>query len=155
MSREEFEMIAEKYMDTIYRVAYSWLRNQYDANDVTQIVLLKLYKTTKLFESDDHIKNWLIKVTVNECKMIFRSPWNRTEDITDYAKTLDFEEGQYYDLFQAVMKLDRKYRVPLMLFYYDGYSTKEISSMIGISEKTVSTRLFRAKAKLKEYLKED
>lgn len=155
MSREEFEMIAEKYMDTIYRVAYSWMRNQYDANDVTQIVLLKLYKTTKLFESDDHIKNWLIKVTVNECKMIFRSPWNRTEDITDYAKTLDFEEGQYYDLFQAVMKLDRKYRVPLMLFYYDGYSTKEISSMIGISEKTVSTRLFRAKAKLKEYLKED
>ena len=155
MSREEFEMIAEKYMDTIYRVAYSWMRNQYDANDVTQIVLLKLYKTTKLFESDDHIKNWLIKVTVNECKMIFRSPWNRTEDITAYAKTLDFEEGQYYDLFQAVMKLDRKYRVPLMLFYYDGYSTKEISSMIGISEKTVSTRLFRAKAKLKEYLKED
>ena len=155
MSREEFEMIAEKYMDTIYRVAYSWMRNQYDANDVTQIVLLKLYKTTKSFESDDHIKNWLIKVTVNECKMIFRSPWNRTEDITDYAKTLDFEEGQYYDLFQAVMKLDRKYRVPLMLFYYDGYSTKEISSMIGISEKTVSTRLFRAKAKLKEYLKED
>ncbi len=155
MSREEFEMLAEKYMDTIYRVAYSWMRNQYDANDVTQIVLLKLYKTTKLFESDDHIKNWLIKVTVNECKMIFRSPWNRTEDITDYAKTLDFEEGQYYDLFQAVMKLDRKYRVPLMLFYYDGYSTKEISSMIGISEKTVSTRLFRAKAKLKEYLKED
>lgn len=155
MSREEFEMIAEKYMDTIYRVAYSWMRNQYDANDVTQIVLLKLYKTTKLFESDDHIKNWLIKVTVNECKMIFRSPRNRTEDITDYAKTLDFEEGQYYDLFQAVMKLDRKYRVPLMLFYYDGYSTKEISSMIGISEKTVSTRLFRAKAKLKEYLKED
>ena len=155
MSREEFEMIAEKYMDTIYRVAYSWMRNQYDANDVTQIVLLKLYKTTKLFESDDHIKNWLIKVTVNECKMIFRSPWNRTEDITDYAKTLDFEEGQSYDLFQAVMKLDRKYRVPLMLFYYDGYSTKEISSMIGISEKTVSTRLFRAKAKLKEYLKED
>ena len=155
MSREEFEMIAEKYMDTIYRVAYSWMRNQYDANDVTQIVLLKLYKTTKLFESDDHIKNWLIKVTVNECKMIFRSPWNRTEDITDYAKTLDFEEGQYYDLFQAVMKLDRKYRVPLMLFYYDGYSTKEISSIIGISEKTVSTRLFRAKAKLKEYLKED
>ena len=155
MSREKFEIIAEKYMDTIYRVAYSWLRNQYDANDVTQIVLLKLYKTTKSFESDDHIKNWLIKVTVNECKMIFRSPWNRTEDIKDYAKTLGFEEGQYYDLFQAVMKLDRKYRVPLMLFYYDGYSTKEISSMIGIPEKTVSTRLFRAKAKLKEYLKED
>ena len=155
MSREEFEKIAEKYMDTIYRVAYSWMKNQHDANDVTQIVLLKFYKTTKSFESDDHIKNWLIKVTVNECKMIFRSPWSKTEDITDYAQTLGFEEEQHYDLFQAVMKLDKKYSVPLMLFYYDGYSTKEISSMIGVPEKTVSTRLFRAKAKLKNYLKED
>ena len=109
MSREEFEKIAEKYMDTIYRVAYSWMKNQHDANDVTQIVLLKFYKTTKSFESDDHIKNWLIKVTVNECKMIFRSPWSKTEDITDYAKTLGFEEEQYYDLFQAVMKLDKKW----------------------------------------------
>ncbi|MBQ2287903.1 MAG: sigma-70 family RNA polymerase sigma factor [Lachnospiraceae bacterium] len=155
MSREEFEKIAEKYMDTIYRVAYSWMKNQHDANDVTQIVLLKFYKTTKSFESDDHIKNWLIKVTVNECKMIFRSPWSKTEDITDYAQTLGFEEEQHYDLFQAVMKLDKKYSVLLMLFYYDGYSTKEISAMIGVPEKTVSTRLFRAKAKLKNYLKED
>lgn len=155
MSREEFEKIAEKYMDTIYRVAYSWMKNQHDANDVTQIVLLKFYKTTKSFESDDYIKNWLIKVTVNECKMIFRSPWSKTEDITDYAQTLGFEEEQYYDLFQAVMKLDKKYSVLLMLFYYDGYSTKEISAMIGVPEKTVSTRLFRAKAKLKNYLKED
>ena len=155
MSREEFEKIAEKYMDTIYRVAYSWMKNQHDANDVTQIVLLKFYKTTKSFESDDHIKNWLIKVTVNECKMIFRSPWSKTEDITDYAQTSGFEEEQHYDLFQAVMKLDKKYSVLLMLFYYDGYSTKEISAMIGVPEKTVSTRLFRAKAKLKNYLKED
>ena len=155
MSREEFEIIAEKYMDTIYRVAYSWLKNQHDANDVTQIVLLKLYKTTKSFESDAHIKNWLIKVAVNECKMIFRSPWNKTEDITDYANSLGFEEKQHYELFQAVMKLDKKYSVPLMLFYYDGYSTKEIASMIGLTDKTVSTRLFRAKSKLKEYLKED
>ena len=155
MSREEFEKIAEKYMDTKYRGAYSWMKNQHDANDVTQIVLLKFYKTTKSFESDDHIKNWLINVTVNECKMIFRSPWSKTEDITDYAQTLGFEEEQHYDLFQAVMKLDKKYSVLLMLFYYDGYSTKEISSMIGVPEKTVSTRLFRAKAKLKNYLKED
>ena len=87
--------------------------------------------------------------------MIFRSPWSKTEDITDYAQTLGFEEEQHYDLFQAVMKLDKKYSVLLMLFYYDGYSTKEISAMIGVPEKTVSTRLFRAKAKLKNYLKED
>lgn len=155
MSKEEFAVFAEKYMDTIYRVAYSWTKNPDDANDVTQDVLIQLYKTTKEFESDSHLKNWLIRVTVNQCKMLFRSPWSKMEDINDYAETIGFEDESYLDLFQAVMKLDKKYRVPLMLFYYEGYSTAEISSILSIPEKTVSTRLYRAKAKLKDYLKEE
>lgn len=155
MSNEEFATFAEKYMDTIYRVAYSWTKNPDDANDVTQDVLIQLYKTTKEFESDSHMKNWLIKVTVNCCKMIFRSPWSKMEDIENYGETLGFEDESYLELFQAVMNLDKKYRVPLMLFYYEGYSTAEIASLLGIPEKTVSTRLFRAKGKLRNYLKEE
>lgn len=155
MSKEKFESLAGKYMDMIYRVAYSWTRNSDDANDVTQDVLIQLYKTNKEFESDSHIKNWLMKVTVNRCRMLFRSPWNKMEDLNDYAENIGFEDESYLDLFLAVMKLDKKYRVPLMLFYYEGYSTKEIASFLGIPEKTISTRLFRAKAKLKEYLKEE
>ena len=155
MSKEEFTAFAEKYMDTIYRVAYSWTKNSDDANDVTQDVLIQLYKTTKEFESDSHVKNWLIKVTVNQCKMLFRSPWRKMEDIGEYADTLGFEEKSHLDLFRAVMNLDKKYRVPILLFYYEGYSTAETASILGIPEKTVSTRLFRAKAKLKDYLKEE
>lgn len=155
MSKEKFINLAEKYMDMIYRVAYSWTKNSADANDVTQDVLIQLYKTNKEFESDSHIKNWLIKVTVNQCKMLFRSLWNKMEDISDYAETIGFEDESHMDLFLAVMKLDKKSRVPLLLFYYEGYSTKEISSFLGIPERTISTRLFRAKAKLREYLKEE
>ena len=155
MSKEEFTAFAEKYMDTIYRVAYSWTKNSDDANDVTQDVLIQLYKTTKEFESDSQLKNWLIKVTVNQCKMLFRSPWSKMEDIGEYADTLGFEEKSHLDLFRAVMNLDKKYRVPLLLFYYEGYSTAEIASILGIPEKTVSTRLFRAKARLKDDLKEE
>lgn len=155
MSKEEFTAFAEKYMDTIYRVAYSWTKNSDDANDVTQDVLIQLYKTTKEFTSDSHVKNWLIKVTVNQCKMLFRSPWSKMEDIGEYADTLGFEEKSHLDLFRAVMNLDKKYRVPLLLFYYEGYSTAEIASILGIPEKTVSTRLFRAKARLKDDLKEE
>ena len=155
MLKEQFESLVEKYMDMIYRVAYSWTKNSDDANDVTQDVLIQLYKSNKKFESDVHIKNWLIKVTVNQCKMLFRTPWSKLEDISNYAETIGFEDESHLDLFFAVMKLDKKYRVPLMLFYYEGYSTKEISSFLGISEKTISTRLFRAKAILKDYLKED
>ena len=155
MPKEEFTRFAEKYMDTIYRVAYSWTKNSDYANDVTQDVLIQLYKTTKEFESDAHLKNWLIRVTVNQCKMIFRSPWHKVEDIGKYADSLGFEDESHLDLFQAVMNLDKKYRVPILLFYYVGYSTAEIASVLNIPEKTVSTRLFRAKAKLKDYLKEE
>lgn len=155
MSKEEFAALAENYMDTIYRVAYSWTKNSHDANDVTQEVLMQLYRTPQKFESDAHLKNWLIRVTINQCKMLFRFPWKKMEDIGEYAETLGFEEESYLDLFQAVMKLDKKYRVPVLLFYYEGYSTAEIASLLNIPDKTVSTRLFRAKAKLKEYLKEE
>lgn len=91
-SNEAFAQNAEKYMDTVFRVAYGWLKNPDDANDVTQDVLIELYKTGKAFESDAHLKNWLIRVTVNRCKMLFRSPWRRHEDIDDYAETLSFEQ---------------------------------------------------------------
>ena len=85
-SNEAFAQNAEKYMDTVFRVAYGWLKNPDDANDVTQDVLIELYKTDKAFESDAHLKNWLIRVTVNRCKMLFRSPWRRHEDIDDSTK---------------------------------------------------------------------
>ena len=155
MTEQQFSPLAERYMDTVFRVAYSYLRSPADADDVTQDVLLQLYKTDKAFESDAHLKNWLIRVTVNRCKMLFRSPWRRHEDIDDYAETLSFEQPRDGELFKAVMALDKKYRVPLLLFYYEGYTTAEAASMLGIPEKTVSTRLYRARAKLRTILEEE
>ncbi|MCI6108934.1 MAG: sigma-70 family RNA polymerase sigma factor [Oscillibacter sp.] len=105
LSNEAFAQTAEKYMDTVFRVAYGWLKNPDDANDVAQDVLVELYKTDKAFESDAHLKNWLIRVTVNRCKMFFRSPWRRHEDIDDYAETLSFEQPRDGELFEAVMAL--------------------------------------------------
>ncbi len=153
-SNEAFAQTAQQFMDTVYRVAYSWLKNPDDANDVTQDVLMELYRTDKQFESDIHLRNWLIRVTINRCKMLFRSPWRKTENIDDYAETLHFEQSSDQALFKAIMALDKKYRIPLLLFYYEGYSTREVASMLSISEKTVSTRLFRAKAKLRTILEE-
>ena len=77
------------------------------------------------------------------------------ENIDDYAETLSFEQESDQALFKAVMELDKKYRVPLLLFYYEGYSTTEVASMLGIPEKTVSTRLFLARAKLRTILEEE
>lgn len=114
MTEQQFSPLAARYMDTVFRVAYSYLRSPADADDVTQDVLIQLYKTDKAFDDDAHVKNWLIRVTVNRCKNVLRAPWHRTEDIADYENSLSFEEPQCHELFDAVMALDRRYRVPVL-----------------------------------------
>ena len=106
MTAEQFTPLAERYMDTVFRVAYSYLRCRDDADDVTQDVLIQLYRQDKAFESDAHVKNWLIRVTVNRCKNVLRAPWHRAEDIADYENTLVFEQPQYRELFEAVIAVN-------------------------------------------------
>ena len=154
MTDQQFVPLAQRYMDTIFRIAYSYLRSQADADDVTQDVLIQLYKTDTAFESDDHLKHWLIRVTVNRCKNIFRSPWRKVEDIADYENSLTFEAPEHRELFDAVMALDKRYRLPVLLYYYEGYSQKEIAGLLSLPEETVRTRLFRARGKLKATLTE-
>ena len=133
MTDEQFTPLAERYMDTVFRVAYSYLRCRDDADDVTQDVLIQLYKEDKAFESDAHVKNWLIRVTVNRCKNVLRAPWHKAEDIADYENTLVFEQPQYRELFDAVMSLDRRYRLPVLLYYYEGQRPKGIAGVLGIT----------------------
>ena len=153
-NNDEFSDYAKKYMDMVFRIAFSYLKSQADADDVTQDALIRLYKTSKAFSSDAHVKNWLIRVTVNLCKNVFRSPWYRNEPIEAYANTLQFEAQEDHELFSVVMGLDKKYSVVVLLYYQEGYSIREISSILHIPEKTVSTRLTRAKAQLKTMLTE-
>lgn len=154
LTDERFAYLAEQYMDTVFRVAFSYLKNGADADDVTQDVLIQLYKTDKEFVSDSHLKNWLIRVTVNACKKTFRSPWRRTQSLEDYAETLCFETRETSELFFQVMALDRKYRTVVLLYYYEGYAIREIAQMLRVPENTVSTRLARARAKLRKILTE-
>lgn len=155
VSNENFPRLVQQYKDMIFRLAYSYTKNHFDADDVTQNVLLQLYKTDKAFESEAHLKNWLMRVTVNHCKNLFRAPWRKHEKLEDYANTLAFEEEESKDLFCLVMGLDQKYRVTLMLHYYEGYSIKEISRILDIPENTVSTRLARGRKILKELIIEE
>lgn len=152
VSNENFPSLVQRYKDTIFRLAYSYTKNHFDADDITQNVLLQLYKTDRAFESENHIKNWLMCVTVNQCKNLFRAPWRKHENLEDYANTIAFQEENSKDLFFMVMGLDKKYRVTLLLHYYEGYSIREISCIMAVPEKTVSTRLARGRKILKELL---
>jgi len=153
-TEEQFSQYAQVYMNTIFRVAFNYLKSHSDADDITQNVLLKFYQTDKTFESDAHIKHWLIRVTINECKQAFLSPWRRVEPIDDYAKTLSFETPEQNELFDLVMKLPTKYRITILLYYYEEYKADEIALLLGIPLSTVKTRLKRAREKLKNTILE-
>ena len=154
LTREHFALLAEKYIDTVFRIAFGYLKNRDDADDVTQEVFMRLYSANAEFESEEHIRNWLIRVTINQCKHLFRSPWRKVENIDDYAATLSFGQTEDRELFCTVMSLEQKCRTVMLLYYYEGYSTAEIASLLGVPANTVSTRLSRARAKLKNVLTE-
>jgi len=141
-------------MDMIFRVAFNYLKSHCDADDITQNVLMKLYNSDKAFESDAHVKHWLIRVTINECKRAFLSPWRRVEPIEEHADTLSFETPEQSEIFDLIMKMPTKYRIAILLYYYEDYSTEEIAQILKIPVSTVKTHLKRAREKLKNTILE-
>ena len=155
MIDQQFAGCVEKYADTVYRVAFHSCRNPADSEDIVQNVFLKLYKETKEFESEEHLRRWILRVAVNESKKLIGSAWfRRRAPLEEFADTLEFETSEESELFFEVMALPRKYRVPVYLFYYEDYPIKEVAELCGLKESTVQTRLQRARAQLKSKLKQ-
>jgi len=94
LDQKVFTQTVQKWKDTVYRLAYSYMRSQADADNITQNVFLKLYRSGNAFASEEHIRNWLIKVTVNECRSLLRSWWRKGESIEQYAEKLSLEPQQ-------------------------------------------------------------
>ena len=154
MENREFETLARRYMDMVFRLAFSYMKSASDADDVTQNVLLRLLRNIKPFENEEHARFWLVRVTVNECKRALRSPWRRAGDIEEYANELHFETPEHSELFYAVMELPEKYRTAIYLYYYEDHSTDEIARLTGTPAATVRTRLRRGRELLRAGLEE-
>lgn len=154
MENREFELLARRYMDMVFRLAFSYMKSASDADDVTQNVLLRLLRSTKPFGSEEHARFWLVRVTMNECKRALRSQWRKAGDIEEYANELHFETQEHSDLFYAVMELPEKYRTAIYLYYYEDYSTDEIARLTGTPAATVRTRLRRGRELLRAGLEE-
>ena len=155
MTDAAFEVAVERHGDTIFRLAYSYLKNRADAEDVMQETLLKLYRAGEPFESPEHQRYWLVRVAVNECKKLLRSPWRRRTDPLEAApETAVWDSPAQSELFQQVMALPTKYRAAIYLYYYEGYAVREIAALMGANPSTVQTWLMRARGQLKKNLKE-
>lgn len=151
---ETLDLAFEKHSDMVMRICYINLRNSEDAKDVFQEVFIKLFTVDKKFDSDEHMKAWLIRVAINKCNDLHKSFWNKnTQSISDLE--IVFNQKNETDVMDAVLSLPQKYKDPIYLHYYEGYTVPEISTIIGQKENTVYSNLHRAKKELREKLGDD
>ncbi len=152
--------ICTKYGDRLYAAAFNITRQRQDAEDAVQEALLRLFRSDKEFESEEHIKAWLIRVTINIAKSTCTSFWHRNRvPYEDHMDEIPFEDESDRELMEAVLSLPDKYRIIVHLYYYEGYKTREIAEILKLSENTVKTRLLQSrkllKAKLEGWQDED
>ena len=145
-----------RYGDRIFAAAFSVCRNRADADDVVQDTLVRYYTHPREFESEDHLKAWLLRVAINRARDLSTSFWRKhTVAWEEYMNDLAFEEPQDSHLFEAVMHLPAKYRAVLHLFYYEGYAVAEIAHILHRPAGTVKSQLNRGRALLKTTLQEE
>lgn len=140
----------EKYFDMVYRLALSQTKNKDLSDDVVQEVFLRYIKKERHFESEEHLKAWFIRVTINCVKSHFTSAWfKKTEGLTE---DIVFETEEHGDVFYATQELPEKYRLVIHLFYYEDMSVEQIANLLNKNISTVKSQLHRARNMLKEKL---
>lgn len=155
MERQAFMDAVAQHQDMVYRVALHWSGVPQDAEDAVQEVFLRLYTEEKTFDGPEHLRRWLLRVTVNVCKDALKSPWRkRRVQLDALPEQPVFDTPEQGELYETVMELPEKYRIVLYLFYYEEFSTKEIAEVLGVRQTAVTTRLARGREQLKKRLKE-
>ena len=157
VTKDYISDLLDKYSDMVLRIAYTYLKNRADAEDIVQDVFLRIIDKKPSFNDESHEKSWLIRATINMCKNKVNMFWNKNkcsiDDVQEFAVSDKYNTDT--SVFQAVMTLGEKYRVVVYMYYYEGYSTPEIADVIGKNETTIRSLLHRARNKLKDMLKED
>lgn len=147
------ESLLDQYGNRILRLAYSYLHNMSDAEEVLQDTLIRYLKTTPEFESEEHRKAWLLHVAGNLSKNRIR--YNKVRCADELSETLAAEEREDLSfVWEAVKALPEKYREVIHLFYYEGYRTKQIAEILDKKETTVRSDLLRGREQLRTILKE-
>lgn len=143
--QDVFSYAFSQYADMVYRIALSNTVCAADAEDVTQEAFLRLLESGKTFHDAEHLKAWLIRVTINLCRDDYRRK-NRLAPLTREIANRPVYDGNR--VLEAVSALPENYRNVIYLHYYEGYTAKEIGKILGAKENTVLSWLFRARAAL-------
>ena len=149
--KSKFEAKYQEYGKMLYKIAFLYLGNSYDAEDALQEVFIRLMYNAPSFKDKNHEKAWLIRVTQNKCRDMLKSSHSKTAslddiEISDFVKT---ENDAQLDVLKQVVALPAKYKTAVILYYYYDYSVFEISKTLQISQSAVKMRLKRGREILK------
>lgn len=143
----------ERWGDLVWRLALAGAKNQHDAEDIFQEVFERFFRHEDKLLTEEHQKAWLIRCTINRCRSLFASPWRKRKVSLDEVRELGIPAATR-EVYLAVRQLPAKYALVIHLHYYEGYTIAEIAQQLGCAEGTVKSQLSRARAMLRETLKE-
>ena len=156
ISDKDFEEIYYKHKQTLYNISYSYLKNVSDSDDIVQDVFMKYLNTNNDFKSDDDLKYWLIRVCINACINEIKSTYKKKVTLdNDIFSNNDLNKNEDKEIFSYVYDLPLQYKDVIVLYYYESYSTDEISKILKISQANVKKRLERGRNILKTKISED
>lgn len=157
---DEFKYIYDIYFNMIYRISLIYLSDIKEAEDVVQETFIRLLNSKRIFNSEEHVKAWLIIVSKNLCKDMLKSFWkSRRVDMEKISELVDQNSNDIEDpslkyAVEELSKLPQKYKIVIYLFYYEGYYIKDISKILEIKESTIQTQLSRGRNLLEKRIKE-
>lgn len=147
---EYITQAVNKYSHNIIKIAFTYVKNIADAEDIMQETFLSFMQQNPIFESEEHEKAWFIRVAINKSKDYLKS--GRFKNIVPMTEDLSYLPEEERGVLEEVMKLDKKYRIPIHLYYYEGYSINEIANIMQTKSSTIKTWLSRGRNILKKIL---
>ncbi|MFE4713403.1 RNA polymerase sigma factor [Paenibacillus sp. NPDC056722] len=145
---ESVRRALDLYSQSMIKIAFTYLKNVADAEEVAQEVFLTYLQKRPAFENNEHEKAWLIRTTINKSKNMLKTGWFKSRN--PVPEDLSYLPKEENEVLQAVLALDKKYRIPIHLHYYEGYSIQEIAEIMQAKPATVGTWLARGRLLLKE-----
>ena len=154
-SDNEISEIYTRQVDFLFRVCVSLVRNKADAEDAVQETFMRLVRAHPVFENEAHERAWLLRTAERICLTMLRSRWRKHENIEEYYELGTAGDEETLEVYMSVMALPAKYRTVVYLYYYEGYSGKEIAEMLKKPASTIRNYLSEARKLLKKELGED
>ena len=151
ISEQDFNDKYYLYKNTIYSIAFSYVHNTVDADDVVQDVFMKYLNSNEQFKDNDNEKYWLVRVTINTCKSFIKKAWKQKVNLDDdQIIHTPYKQNTDISLFEIVYNLPQIYKEVIILYYYENLSIIDISKTLKISISAVKKRLERARNIIKE-----